>query len=100
VLHLFSSSLPTGVLQPTPSTPLLLMANVTELAATGNTDADHAEADRIAAAAAVDAHSTAIAEVDHQVVEADHLAAEATQASMMRAHLAHIARVASSSCSK
>jgi hypothetical protein len=55
------------------------MANVTELAATGNTDADHAEADRIAAAAAVDAHSTAIAEVDHQVVEADHLAAEATQ---------------------
>jgi hypothetical protein len=78
-----SSPLPTGAFMPTPSTPRLLMANIIELAAASNTDADRDEADRVATATAkavADACSATVAEANRLVAEADRLAAEATRA--------------------
>jgi hypothetical protein len=65
------------------STPLPLMANVTELAVAGNADADRVEADHVTAAATkavADARSVTITEADRLVAEANRLVAEATQA--------------------
>jgi hypothetical protein len=59
------------------------MANVTELAAVSNADADRVKADHITAAATkavADARSVTVPKADCLVAEANRLAAEATRA--------------------